>query len=251
MKYYIGISHCPSGPTGMYRRQVHVEYRPPLLHPLLLWYSKWVTALVVDVSNHLLPAVIWCLRNYQFITLWNQYKYDDPVGQLLGIHGILIQRHFLPLLLLVLDTTHFPSNLNKYSLVYGFSWPLSTLLYSNRLNPSHTQAATTVFSKYHWLVLSNKTFRWAGKNLGPLSQTFFGSSNWKSLEQSSANCLETRCKILFHWFPAPKRLFLLKCLNTDIFWCNCGKREDFFHMCTSGQGVFNEDMKCTAVIIIQ
>lgn len=97
--YYIGIIHCPSGPTGTCRRQVQVAYWPSLLHPLLLWYSEWIAALVVDISNHLLPAVIWCLRNYQLIALWNQYENDPETS--LGIHGIWIQRHFLFLLFLV------------------------------------------------------------------------------------------------------------------------------------------------------
>lgn len=96
----------------------------------------------------------------------------------------------------------------------------------------HTQAATTMFSKHHWLILSNKAFRWAGKDLCPLSQTFFGISHWKSLEQSYfASCLEMQRKILFHSVPAQKRPLLLKCLSTGVFWWNCGKTDDFFHMC--------------------
>lgn len=88
------------------------------------------------------------------------------------------------------------------------------------------------------------------KGISVSSQNSFGSSHWKSLEHScSASCLETPRKILFHSFPAPKRPLLLKCLNIDVFWCNCGKREDFFHTCTSGQGIFNKDMK--TVIIMQ
>lgn len=116
----------------------------------------------------------------------------------------------------------------------------------------HIQAAITIFPKHHWLILSNKTLRWAGKDLHPLSQTFFGSFHWKSLEQSCfASCLEIQCKILFHSVPAQKRLLLWKCLSTGVFWSNRGKREDFFHMCVSGQDIFNKYMKCIAEIIIQ
>lgn len=88
----------------------------------------------------------------------------------LGIQGIWIQINFLPLLLLALDSTHFPSNLNKCFLVYGFSWSLSTLLYSNRLSPSSHTSCHNCVLKYHWVILLNKTCRWSGKGLSPLYQ---------------------------------------------------------------------------------
>lgn len=150
--------------------------------------------------------------------------------------------------LLVLDSTPFPPDLNKHSLVYGFPWPLSTsLLCSNRLNPSHRschhlcpQNTTDVFFEINILV--------GRKGIWVLSQ----NSHWKSLEQSCfADCLVTECKILFHSFPAPKRTLLLKCLDINVFWCNCGKREDFFHVCTSDQGIFIKDRKRKTVIITQ
>ena len=127
MKYYIGISHCPSGPTGMYRRQVHAEYRPPLLHPLLLWYSEWIAALVVDVSNHLLPAVIWCFGNYQFIALWNQYKYGDPVGQFIRYSWNLNSKTFSPSALA--SAEHHPFPIQPEQVLLGL-WVFLVSIYS-------------------------------------------------------------------------------------------------------------------------
>lgn len=128
VKHDPGISQCPSGPTGMDRRQVQVEYRPPLLHPLLLRHTEGVAPLVVDAPNHLLPAVVWCLRHHQLIPLWNQYRDGDAVGHFLRYTWNLSFNTLSTSALLVLDTTPFPSNLNKHSLVYGFPWPLSTTL---------------------------------------------------------------------------------------------------------------------------
>lgn len=41
---------------------------PPLLHPLFFWDPEGVTPFVVDISNHLFPTIIWCFRNYKFIS---------------------------------------------------------------------------------------------------------------------------------------------------------------------------------------